>query len=102
MNPAGLRDNIEPHLHRYGLDSISETADGEPRHAATDCPFQAWSVAEVFEPGAAFNASVDASIAHSKPALGGRLRFLQERDQPAAIDEVDTAIVELDQASGLE
>jgi glycogen debranching enzyme len=25
----------------------SETADGDPPHAATGCPFQAWSVAEV-------------------------------------------------------
>jgi predicted glycogen debranching enzyme len=37
---------IEGHLHEYGLGSISETADGDAPHAATGCPFQAWSVAE--------------------------------------------------------
>ena len=31
----------------WGLGSVSETADGDPPHAATGCPFQAWSVAEV-------------------------------------------------------
>ncbi len=30
-----------------GLGSVSETADGDPPHGATGCPFQAWSVAEV-------------------------------------------------------
>ncbi|MFJ6199423.1 amylo-alpha-1,6-glucosidase [Micromonospora sp. NPDC092111] len=35
------------HLREYGLGSVSETADGAAPHAATGCPFQAWSVAEL-------------------------------------------------------
>lgn len=35
------------HLTEYGLGSVSETADGLAPHAATGCPFQAWSVAEL-------------------------------------------------------
>ncbi|WP_328345153.1 amylo-alpha-1,6-glucosidase [Micromonospora sp. NBC_00421] len=35
------------HLGEYGLGSVSETADGSAPHAATGCPFQAWSVAEL-------------------------------------------------------
>jgi predicted glycogen debranching enzyme len=42
----GLMDGLEAHLHEFGLGSISETADGDAPHAATGCPFQAWSVAE--------------------------------------------------------
>lgn len=38
---------IEAHLTEFGLGSVSETADGEPPHAATGCPFQAWSVSEL-------------------------------------------------------
>jgi predicted glycogen debranching enzyme len=38
---------LEAHLSEWGLGSVSETADGDPPHAATGCPFQAWSVAEV-------------------------------------------------------
>ncbi|PZG02305.1 amylo-alpha-1,6-glucosidase [Micromonospora deserti] len=38
---------IESHLTEYGLGSVSETADGLAPHAATGCPFQAWSVAEL-------------------------------------------------------
>src|SRR6185437_9465095 len=38
---------IELHIGEWGLGSISETADGAAPHAATGCPFQAWSVAEV-------------------------------------------------------
>lgn len=33
-------------LAEFGLNSISETADGDPPHDGTGCPFQAWSVAE--------------------------------------------------------
>jgi predicted glycogen debranching enzyme len=53
---AGLRagvdvsralDGIEAQLGEWGLGSVSETADGAAPHAATGCPFQAWSVAEV-------------------------------------------------------
>ncbi len=38
---------VDAHLRDWGLGSVSETADGDPPHAATGCPFQAWSVAEV-------------------------------------------------------
>jgi glycogen debranching enzyme len=53
---AGLRtgvdvshalDGIEAHLGEWGLGSVSETADGAAPNAASGCPFQAWSVAEV-------------------------------------------------------
>ncbi len=37
---------IDAHLAEHGLGSVSETADGDPPHEATGCPFQAWSVAE--------------------------------------------------------
>ncbi|SBT47260.1 amylo-alpha-1,6-glucosidase [Micromonospora narathiwatensis] len=38
---------LEAHLVEFGLGSVSETADGLAPHAATGCPFQAWSVAEL-------------------------------------------------------
>ncbi|ODB80425.1 MULTISPECIES: amylo-alpha-1,6-glucosidase [Micromonospora] len=38
---------LEGHLAEDGLGSVSETADGDAPHAATGCPFQAWSVAEL-------------------------------------------------------
>jgi len=40
-------DGLELHLSEFGLGSVSETADGDAPHAATGCPFQAWSVAEL-------------------------------------------------------
>ncbi len=43
----GLLDGLLAHLGDWGLGSVSETADGAAPHAATGCPFQAWSVAEV-------------------------------------------------------
>ena len=43
----GILDGIEAHLGEWGLGSISETTEGAEPHAATGCPFQAWSVAEV-------------------------------------------------------
>ena len=43
----GLLDGLVDHLSEWGLGSVSETADGDPPHAATGCPFQAWSVAEL-------------------------------------------------------
>ena len=43
----GILDGLEAHLGEWGIGSISETADGAAPHAATGCPFQAWSVAEV-------------------------------------------------------
>jgi predicted glycogen debranching enzyme len=42
----GLLDGVSAHLGEWGLGSVSETANGEAPHAATGCPFQAWSVAE--------------------------------------------------------
>jgi glycogen debranching enzyme len=39
-------DGLSAHLFDWGVGSVSETADGEPPHDATGCPFQAWSVAE--------------------------------------------------------
>jgi predicted glycogen debranching enzyme len=46
--PIGdLFDAVEAQLAEWGLGSVTETADGQPPHAATGCPFQAWSVAEV-------------------------------------------------------
>lgn len=42
-----LLGDIKAHLSEWGLGSVSETADGDPPHQATGCPFQAWSVAEV-------------------------------------------------------
>jgi predicted glycogen debranching enzyme len=45
--PVGdLASGIAAHLAEWGLGSVSETAEGEPPHTATGCPFQAWSVAE--------------------------------------------------------
>jgi predicted glycogen debranching enzyme len=41
-----LLDGIDAHLTDRGLGSVSETADGDPPHHTTGCPFQAWSVAE--------------------------------------------------------
>ena len=43
----GVLDGLEAHLGEWGIGSVSETTDGAPPHAATGCPFQAWSVAEV-------------------------------------------------------
>jgi glycogen debranching enzyme len=46
--PVGeLTCGFRAHLGEWGLGSVTETADGQPPHAATGCPFQAWSVAEV-------------------------------------------------------
>ena len=49
---AGVRNveifsGLDAHLPEFGLGSVSETADGQPPHAATGCPFQAWSVGEL-------------------------------------------------------
>jgi predicted glycogen debranching enzyme len=43
----GALDGLLAHLDEWGLGSVSETADGDAPHAATGCPFQAWSVAEL-------------------------------------------------------
>ncbi|MGH3549141.1 MAG: amylo-alpha-1,6-glucosidase [Pseudonocardiaceae bacterium] len=43
----GVLDGLVAHLAEWGLGSVSETADGDAPHAATGCPFQAWSVAEL-------------------------------------------------------
>jgi predicted glycogen debranching enzyme len=42
-----LLEGLLAHLCDWGLGSVSETADGAAPHAATGCPFQAWSVAEL-------------------------------------------------------
>jgi len=42
-----LLEGLSGHLGDWGLGSVSETADGAAPHAATGCPFQAWSVAEL-------------------------------------------------------
>lgn len=47
IDSPGSLDSLEHHLWEWGLGSVSETADGDPPHAATGCPFQAWSVAEL-------------------------------------------------------
>lgn len=44
---GGVFDGLHAHLRDWGLGSISETTDGDAPYAATGCPFQAWSVAEV-------------------------------------------------------
>jgi predicted glycogen debranching enzyme len=43
----GVLDGLLGHLGEAGLASVSETADGDPPHAPTGCPMQAWSVAEL-------------------------------------------------------
>ncbi len=45
---GGLLDGVRAHLADWGVGSVSETADGDAPHAATGCPFQAWSVAETY------------------------------------------------------
>ncbi|MFC6569192.1 amylo-alpha-1,6-glucosidase [Actinoplanes utahensis] len=46
VDARAVLEDIEAHLSEHGLGSVSETADGDPPHRATGCPFQAWSVAE--------------------------------------------------------
>jgi predicted glycogen debranching enzyme len=43
----GVLNGLIAHLGDWGVGSVSETADGDAPHAATGCPFQAWSVAEL-------------------------------------------------------
>jgi glycogen debranching enzyme len=38
---------VAAHLLEYGLGSVSETAEGDPPHAASGGLFQAWSVVEL-------------------------------------------------------
>jgi predicted glycogen debranching enzyme len=47
MPVDGVLAGLEAHLADWGLGSVSETADGDPPHGCTGCPFQAWSVAEL-------------------------------------------------------
>ncbi|SAL65751.1 Amylo-alpha-1,6-glucosidase [Caballeronia peredens] len=48
---AGVRERflapLYAHLDRYGLDHISEVADGDAPHTPGGTPFQAWSLAEL-------------------------------------------------------
>lgn len=46
VKAAGVLDGLSAHLSEWGLGLVSETAEGAAPHAATGCPFQAWSVAE--------------------------------------------------------
>jgi predicted glycogen debranching enzyme len=56
----GVHDGLLAHLGEWGVGSVSETADGDAPHAATGCPFQAWSVAELLRTlGAISSAPVD-------------------------------------------
>jgi predicted glycogen debranching enzyme len=56
-----LLDGLELHLSEFGLASVSETTDGDAPHAATGCPFQAWSVAELIRSRAGSSAARDTS-----------------------------------------
>ena len=62
VSTDGLLEGIRAHLGEWGLGSISETADGAAPHAATGCPFQAWSVAEVLRVRTAARAGVAATV----------------------------------------
>jgi predicted glycogen debranching enzyme len=68
-----LLDGLELHLSEDGLASVSETTDGDPPHAATGCPFQAWSVAELIRARAAQHAVPPAShrATATNPASSG-------------------------------
>jgi predicted glycogen debranching enzyme len=67
----GVLRGIEAHLGEWGLGSVSETADGAPPHAATGCPFQAWSVAEVLRVRRAAQATGgDAGLPRAAAATG--------------------------------
>jgi predicted glycogen debranching enzyme len=48
VSVEGVLDGLATHLGEWGLGSVSETAEGDVPHPATGCPFQAWSVAELF------------------------------------------------------
>jgi glycogen debranching enzyme len=65
LSTEGLLAGLEAHLADWGLGSISETADGAQPHAATGCPFQAWSVAEVLR---VRRSSADETVGASDPA----------------------------------
>ena len=58
---GGVLDGLIAHLGEWGLGSVSETADGDAPHAATGCPFQAWSVAELFRARRAVRGSARAT-----------------------------------------
>jgi glycogen debranching enzyme len=71
---AGLRtgvdvscalDGIEAHLGEWGLGSVSETADAAAPNAASGCPFQAWSVAEVLRARGLVRAQSAATVTYS-------------------------------------
>jgi predicted glycogen debranching enzyme len=62
---AGVLDGLETHLGEWGLGSVSETADGDPPHAASGCPFQAWSVAEVLRAHRLLGDAADAATGDS-------------------------------------
>ena len=47
LQGEGLLTGLEAHLSKWGVGSVSETADGDAPHRATGCPFSARAVAEV-------------------------------------------------------
>jgi predicted glycogen debranching enzyme len=47
LSVEGVLDGLVAHVGEFGLGSVSETADAAAPHAATGCPFQAWSIAEL-------------------------------------------------------
>lgn len=65
----GVLEGLEAHVDEWGVASVSETADGDPPHAATGCPFQAWSVAELLRAR-----QLLASAADGRPAPAGAER----------------------------
>ena len=46
LSTEGLLTGLEAHLRDWGAGSVSETADGDPPHRASGCPFSARGVAE--------------------------------------------------------
>jgi len=55
------------HLGEWGVGSVSETGDGDPPHAGTGCPFQAWSVAETLRAWRRLHESDSAPAASAVP-----------------------------------
>lgn len=64
------------HLQDWGIGSVSETADGDPPHAGTGCPFQAWSVAELVR-------VLEPSAPHRDPLQNGVKRTAGSPDEAA-------------------
>ncbi len=54
------------HLGEWGLGSVSETTNGDTPHDATGCPFQAWSVAELFRAARVTKAITEKTSQHER------------------------------------